>query len=443
MNICVIGLGFVGLTMSTVMASKGFRVTGVEKDDYKHSLISKGKVPFFELKMKELLDITLKKQFFVSNDLKNAVINNDIIFISVGTPSKSDGSVDLSYVKKVCQEIGETIKDSENFKIIVVKSTVPPTTTKNLVKNTIEEFSSKRNGIDFGLCMNPEFLKEGSAIDDMLSPHLIVIGSEDEKTKTIMHQLYEKMYENNLPTILDTNITNAELIKYANNAFLATKISFINTIANICNKLEGADVEIIAKAMGYDPRIGPLFLKAGPGFGGSCFPKDISGLVDFSLALGYQPVLLESTKKVNNDQPFEILKMIEENGGDLNNKTISILGLSFKKNTDDIRESASIKIVSHLLDKNAKIRVHDPMAIENFRKKFDKKITYCDNVIDCLKTTDCCVILTDWDEYTKLTENDFKKYMKNPCVIDARRVFDPKKMHSINFSAIGFGNISN
>lgn len=443
MNICVIGLGFVGLSMSTVMASKGFRVTGVEKDDYKHSLISEGKVPFFEPKVKELLDTILKKQFFVSDDPKNAVSNNDIIFISVGTPSKSDGSIDLSCVKKVCQEIGEAIQDSENFKIIVVKSTVPPNTTKNLIKNTIEEFSSKRAGIDFGLCMNPEFLKEGSAIDDMLSPHLIVIGTEDEKTKTIMHQLYEKMYENNLPTILDTNISNAELIKYANNAFLATKISFINTIANICNKLEGADVEIIAKALGYDPRIGSLFLKAGPGFGGSCFPKDISEFLNFSSALGCDPVLLESTQKVNNDQPLVILKMMEENVGDFNGKTISVLGLSFKKNTDDIRESVSIKIVSNLLEKKAKIKVHDPIAIENFKKKFDNKITYCDNIIDCLKTSDCCVILTEWDDYTKLTENDFMKHMKNPCVIDARRVLDPKKMRSINFSAIGFGHISN
>jgi len=293
------------------------------------------------------------------------------------------------------------------------------------------------------LCMNPEFLKEGSAVDDMLSPQLIVIGTEDEKTKTIMRQLYEKMYEYNLPTILDTNITNAELIKYANNAFLATKISFINTIANICNKLEGADVEIIAKAMGYDPRIGPLFLKAGPGFGGSCLPKDVSGFLNFSSALGYNPVLLESTQKVNNEQPLVILKMIHKNVGDLTGKTISVLGLSFKKNTDDIRESVSIKIVSGLLDKKAKIRVHDPMAIENFRKKFDNKITYSNNVINCLKDTDCCVILTDWDDYKKLTENDFKKHMKNPCVIDARRVFNPKKMHSINFTAIGYGNISN
>ena len=439
MNICVVGLGFVGLSMATVMASKGFTVRGIEIDQDKYSLIKKAEVPFFEPKVKDLLLTTLGKQFEVTNNIKDGVSKSEIIFLCVGTPSKLDGSADLSFIKQVSQEIGQVLKKNNSFKIISVKSTVPPTTTTKLVKTTLEKISNKKSGVDFGLCMNPEFLREGSAIDDMFSPHLIVIGSEDTRTKETMNNFYEKMYGKDLPTVLNTTITNAELVKYANNAFLATKISFINTIANICNQIEGADVEVIAKAIGFDPRIGPQFLKAGPGFGGSCLPKDVSGFLNFSLSLGYNPVLLESTQKVNQEQPSLILKMVEKKIKNFENKTISVLGLAFKKDTDDIRESVSLKIVNLLLQKKAKIKVHDPMAIENFKKIFQNKIDYCKNSFDCIKSSDCCIILTDWDEYSNFTENDFKKHMRTPCVIDARRMLDPNKMHSIEYSAIGYG----
>jgi len=439
MNLCVVGLGFVGLSMSTVIASKGFKVYGVEVDKEKFSLISQGQVPFFEPKVKEFLLKNLGKQFELTSNLKDAVIKSEIIFICVGTPSNSDGSADLSFIKKVSQEIGEILRDIDSFKIIVVKSTVPPTTTNNLVKNNLEKSSNKKSGVDFGLCMNPEFLKEGSAVDDMLSPHLVVIGTDNEQTKKTMNEFYKKLYDKNLPKVLNSTIINAELIKYANNSFLATKISFINTIANICNKIEGADVEVIADAIGSDPRIGPLFLKAGPGFGGSCFPKDVSGFLNFSSSLGYNPVLLESTQKVNQEQPNIIIKMMEDKIKNFEDKTISVLGLSFKKNTDDVREAVSTKIVNHLLEKKAHIQVHDPMAIENFKKKFRDKIKYYTNPIECIKNTDCCVILTEWDEYARLSIDDFKSNMKNPCVIDARRIFDPKEMQSIQYSAIGYG----
>jgi len=442
MNVCVVGLGFVGLSMSTVIASKGFKVWGIETDEEKCSLISKGKVPFFEPKVEDFLKQTIGKHFQVTSKLNDAISTSDIIFICVGTPTNLDGSVDLSYVKKVATEIGNILRKIDSFKTIVVKSTVPPKTTVQLVKTTIEKISGKKCGIDFGLCMNPEFLKEGDAVNDMLSPHLVVIGTEDEKSKRIMHDFYEKMYEKNLPKVLDTSIINAELVKYANNSFLATKISFINTIANICYQIEGADVEIIAEAIGSDPRIGPLFLKAGPGYGGSCFPKDVSGFLKFSQSIGYNPVLLESTQKVNQSQPDVIMKMIENKLKNFENKTISVLGLAFKKDTDDIREAVSTKIVSRLLEKNAQVKVHDPMAILNFRKKFNDKINYCTKVLECIKETDCCVILTDWDEYKELTVDSFKTSMNSPCVIDARRVFDPKEMQSITYSAIGFGNKS-
>jgi len=440
MKICVIGLGFVGFTMATVMASKGFKVIGVDNDKEKISTIKQSKAPFFEPNIKELLGKTLGNHFEATDNLKDAVLKSDTVFICVGTPSNPDGSANLSFLKKVCQEIGQILKENNTFKTIVVKSTVPPLTTNGLVKQTLEKYSSKKSDSDFGLCMNPEFLREGNAVEDMLSPHLIVIGTNDERTKKNMHQFYKSLYPEKLPKILDTNAINAELIKLANNSFLATKISFINTIANICNQIEGADVEVIAKAIGFDPRIGPLFLRAGPGYGGSCFPKDVSGFLNFSISLGYHPLLLESTQKVNQDQPYIIMKMIEKKIKNFEGKTISILGLSFKKNTDDIRDSVATKIVNSLLEKKAVVKVHDPMAIENFKKKIGDKIIYCDNPIDCLKSSDCCIVLTEWDVYRNISANDFKKNMKSPCVIDARRIFNPKEMHSIDFSAIGYGD---
>jgi len=439
MKICVIGLGFVGLTMATVIASKGFKVIGADNDKEKVSMIRQGKAPFFEPNVKELLGKTLGNHFEATDNLKDAVLKSDTVFICVGTPSNPDGSVNLSFIKKVCQEIGQILKENKKFKTIIVKSTVPPLTTNGLVKQTLEKYSSKKSDSDFGLCMNPEFLREGNAVEDMLSPHLIVIGTNDERTKKNMHEFYKSLYPEKLPKILDTNIINSEIIKLANNSFLATKISFINTIANICNQIEGADVEVIAKAIGFDPRIGPLFLRAGPGYGGSCFPKDVSGFLNFSNSLGYHPLLLESTQKVNEDQPNIIMNMIEKKIKNFEDKTISILGLAFKKNTDDIRDSVATKIVNSLLEKKAVVKVHDPMAIENFKKKIGDKIIYCDNPIDCLKSSDCCIVLTEWDVYRQLSANDFKKNMKSPCIIDARRIFNPKEMHTIDFSAIGYG----
>lgn len=436
-KVCVIGLGFVGMTMATVVASKEFSVVGVETNPERLDNIKNCKVPFFEPKVDEFLSNTINKTFHVSDNLSESVFKSDIIFVCVGTPSKSDGSVDLSYVKQVCKEVGTVLKETEDFKVVVIKSTVPPLTTNQTVKPILEKESQKKAEKDFGLCMNPEFLKEGSAIDDMLHPHLVVIGSEDEKTQDIMRQFYTGLYDS-LPEYLETTPENAELIKYANNAFLATKISFINSIANVCNRIKGADVETIAKAIGKDPRIGPLFLKAGPGFGGSCFPKDLAGFLSFSSSLGYNSPLLESTQLVNKRQAEIVVDMILQKLDDSDRKTVSVLGLAFKKNTDDIRESVATKVVESLLQNNVDIKVHDPMAIPNFRKVFSDRITYSERIDDCLKDTDCCVILTDWDEYFELSANDFKS-MRSQRVVDARRVLDPKKMNSIDFSAIGYG----
>ncbi|MGH9921684.1 MAG: UDP-glucose dehydrogenase family protein [Nitrososphaerales archaeon] len=443
MHVCVVGLGYVGLSMATVMAHKGISVIGVDNNEERCSLIKKGKAPFFEPKLDDLLNTTLGKNLQITSDLNYALANCQICFISVGTPSYPDDSPNLSFIEKVSLEIGRVLNklDNGDFRAIAIKSTVPPSTTETRIKSIMERVSGKKAGIDFGVCMNPEFLREGSAVEDMFSPHLIVIGVTDERTKIIMLNLYRELYSNSLPRVLVTNIINAELIKYANNAFLATKISFINTIANVCSKIPGADVEIIAKAIGYDPRISPLFLKAGPGYGGSCLPKDVSGLLSFCRSIGYDPILLESIQLVNQNQALAVLQMIQDKINDLQGRTISVLGLSFKKNTDDIREAVSIRIVQTLLELGASVKVHDPMALDNFRKLFHDKLIYCENMIDCLRDAHCCVILAEWDEFKTLTSDDFRKYMKNPCVVDTLRVLEADKMTSIDYSAVGYGRL--
>ncbi len=437
LRICVIGLGFVGLTMSTVIASKGLSVIGVETNSDKLLKIKQGKSPFYEPQIEKYLTSNIDKTFHVSDNLKDSVTQSDIIFICVGTPSQDDGSADLSFIKNICSEIGRCLKNESHFKTIIIKSTIPPSTCTNIVKSILEDESTKKTGIDFGLCMNPEFLREGSAIQDMLEPHLLVVGSEHEKTKLHVKKLYENIYDP-LPEYLETNLENAELIKYTNNAFLATKISFINSIANICGKIPGTDVEIIANAIGKDPRIGSLFLKAGPGFGGSCFPKDLAGFLNFSTSIGYESSLLTSTQDVNNKQVEIVIDMIQQKIIDTP-KIVSILGLSFKKDTDDIRESVAIKIVKSLLQDNVQIKVHDPLAIPNFQKMFSDQITYSHSIDNCLKNSSCCVLLTDWSEYSQLTQDIFLTNMDFPIVIDARRILDPKKMDLVDFTAIGYG----
>jgi UDPglucose 6-dehydrogenase len=441
MNVGVIGLGFVGLTMSCVFAKKGLNIHGIDIDEQKILSINRKKSPFFEPKINELLNEVLDVSLIVNSHLEQCIRESEIIFVCVGTPSNSDGSSNLSSLKNTCKDISKFLSElnDDKFRIIVIKSTVPPQTIETQIIPLMQQNSSKIIGIDFDICINPEFLKEGSAIDDMLNPHLVVIGANYKKTQNTINLFYNKLYSNSV-NIMNTNIVNAELIKYTNNSFLATKISFINNVANICNEIPGADVEIIAAAIGMDPRIGKMFLKSGPGYGGSCFPKDVKGFLNFVKSHGYSMPILESTDKINENQPSIIINMIKNKLVNLNGKKISILGLSFKKNTDDIRESVSIKIVKNLLEQNAKIKVNDPMAMPNFKQIFNEKIDYCDSIDDCLKDSDCCVILTEWDDFKNIQPEIFVKFMKNPIIIDARRIFDVNKFkHIVNFTALGYG----
>jgi len=436
MKIAVIGLGFVGLALAAVLGSKGYHVIGVDSNEKKIAMVKSGTIPFYEPKLPQIVSRALKRTFTVSSDIKEVVENCNVIFVTVGTPISPKGKIDLTNIQKVSKKIGEFLRNTANTPTIVIKSTVIPGTTQDIIKPIIEKSSKKREGRHFNLLTNPEFLREGSAIEDTLKPHIIVVGGNDKKEH--LKKLYESFYKTKIPYIT-TNSQTAELIKYANNSFLATKISFINQIANLCDSIDGANVDDVAKAIGYDPRIGNLFLKAGPGYGGSCLPKDLQALIAFSEKIGQNPFLLKGVQKTNINQVIRLTNLI--NGITGKNKKITILGLSFKEDSDDIRESVSIKLIKNLLKNKYKISVHDPKALENTREIFGNKISYAKTISDALQESYCAIIMTPWGQYKKLKNKDIA-LMKNKKVIDTRRILDKSNL-KIKYYAVGKGIFKN
>jgi len=443
-RVSILGTGYVGLCTAVGFASKGYKVITSTHDPEKATSINEGIPPFHEPGLQELLQKTVSKGYLrCVLDQEVAVLNTDITFIAVGTPSKPDGSIDLQYVERSAREIGKALKKKKTYHLVVVKSTIVPGTTENVVKPAVETHSGKCCGVDMGLCMNPEFLREGSALQDTLHPDRIIIGEHDQKSGDILEALYEDFYSENMPPMIRTNLPTAELIKYANNTFLATKVSFINTLANLCEKIPSADVTVVAQGIGLDKRIGPLFLEAGLGYGGSCLPKDVKALMAFSQSLGYNPVFFKSVEDVNTFQPYRAVELAKKHLGDLHNKRIALLGLAFKPNTDDMREAASMKIVSKLLEEGANIVAYDPAAINNAKKIFEDKIEYAPSAIKCICGADCCIIVTEWGEFKKLKPQDFARHMKSPIIIDGRRIYDPKQFsQKLKFETIGLGEPS-
>jgi UDPglucose 6-dehydrogenase len=430
-KISIIGLGFVGLSLAAVNAKKEFLTIGIDIDKKKLDNLKKGIPDIFEPQLKEFLKYGLKKKTLVFSDELETILKTDITFVTVGTPSNAKGEINLDNFKNVIYELSKILKHKNKEHLIVVKSTVIPTTCMKVVEPLFKNHSNVK------ILMNPEFLREGRSIKDLLEPHLVVIGCQEKKScKQLLN--YYKIFYKKLPEIIETDLTTAEMIKYTNNVFLATKISFINTIANICQNLPFVDVNQIARAIGKDSRIGSEFLHAGAGFGGSCLPKDLSALINFSNKFGKTNQLLKAVQDVNQLQPKKVIQMIKEMNLK-SNSTIAILGLAFKRDTDDIRDSVSIQVVNDLLKSKYKVRVHDPMAISNFKAKFANKIEYYENIQSCIKDSDCCIILTDWNEYKKLKPSFFMKNLKTKKLIDAKRIFDPSKFSKIDFKAIGLG----
>ncbi|RLI46214.1 UDP-glucose 6-dehydrogenase [Candidatus Bathyarchaeota archaeon] len=439
--ISIVGTGYVGLVTAVGFASRGYKVITSTHDSEKVALINKGVAPFFEAGLEELLRKVVREGYLKCVlDCGEAVLDTDITFIAVGTPSQQDGSIDLQYIRRSAREIGEALRRKEGYHLVVVKSTVVPGTTVNMVRPIIEEYSGKRCGVDFGLCMSPEFLREGSALFDTLHPDRIIIGEWDKKSGDVFESLCVGFYREDLPPVIRTNPSTAEVVKYANNAFLATKISFINTIANICERIPGVDVTTVAKGIGLDQRINSRFLRAGLGYGGSCFPKDVKALIAFSKVLGYDSVLLNAVEDVNNVQPYRAVELLRELVCSLEGKQIAILGLAFKPGTDDMREAVSIKVVNKLLKEGARVIVYDPFSMEKAREIFGDRVTYASTATECLTDAEGCIVVTEWDEFRSLSVEDFVKYMKEPNVVDGRRIYDPRRFgEGVRFRAVGLG----
>lgn len=433
-----------GLTTAACLADRNINVTGIDVDTKKLKTASAGRAPFYEPGLDERLKRALKrKTLSFSNEIRTAALS-DITMITVGTPNNEDGSANLSYLVKAAEDIGSILKNKKRFHVVVVKSTVPPGTALEVVAPIIEKVSKKRMSQEFGICSNPEFLREGEAVGDTLNPDKVVIGAADSRTRKAMHSLYDKFYLTKNVKFVETNPQTAELIKYANNSFLATKISFINTIANICQRIPGTDVEKISYAIGLDERIGPLFLKAGLGYGGSCFPKDVTAMINIAEQKGYSPELLKNTHSTNQLQPYKAVDMLKSALPDLTGKTIAVLGLAFKPNTSDMREAVSIKIIEELVRLGAQVKAHDPMAIEEAQKTLSVPVAYCGSIKECLAGADACIIVTEWRQFAELRPAMLQKYMRRTILVDGRRVTQPSKFVGKidSYYAIGYNNTS-
>ena len=442
-SISVLGIGYVGLCTAVGFASRGYKVIASTHDAEKADKINKGVPPFHEPGLQELLAETIGagRLKCLVNQTEAAVVETDFTFNAVGTPSKTNGRIDLQFIESSAHDIGKALGEKSTYHVVVVKSTVVPGTTQVLIGPILERESRKRCGLDFGLCMSPEFLRQGSAFEDTINTDRIIIGEHDRKSGDALENLYKGFYGSSGPPIIRTTPSTAELIKYASNSMLATKISFINTIANICEKIPNADVRTVATAMGLDKRIGPLFLNAGLGYGGSCFPKDVKAFLAYSRSLGCPVKLLESVESVNKTQPLKAVQFCRELVGNLKGKNVAILGLAFKPDTDDMREARAVPIINQLLRERAKVTAYDPVAIPIAKTIFKNRIRYAPSATACLRKADCCIIVTEWGEFKKLKPEDFIENMKRPILVDGRRIYDPQEFgRKLKFAAVGLGS---
>lgn len=431
MGICVIGTGYVGLVAGTCLAEMGNNVICIDNDENKINDLKNGIIPIYEPGLEDLIKSNLEEdRLTFSTDIDYAVKNSSICFIAVGTPESSDGSADLQYVKEVAKSIGKAMN---SYKIIVNKSTVPIGTAE-----IVSEIIKQETKYEFDVVSNPEFLKQGAAVDDFLRPDRIIIGADSDKAKNIMLDLYAPFVKNQNPIItMDTK--SAELVKYASNSFLAIKISYANEIANICEKV-GADIEKVRAGMCSDSRIGNKFLYSGIGYGGSCFPKDIKALIKTATDIGINCDIIKSADTVNTKQrQLFIQKIYNKFNQNLSNKTFAIWGLSFKPKTNDMREAPSIDVINALLNNGAKVKTYDPKAFSNAKKIFGNKIKYCKNSYEALVHTDALILLTEWNEFKNPDFNKMKSLMKTPIIFDGRNQYNAENLISNGFEYYSIG----
>lgn len=431
MQISVIGTGYVGLVTGACFAEFGVNVLCMDNDEKRIARLEKGEVPFYEPGLTELVAKGIGQgRLSFTSELTRAVDHGEVIFIAVGTPPKKDGSADLSFVEEVGRGIARTMA---SYKVIVTKSTVP-VGTGALLRKVITAAQSKT--LSFDIVSNPEFLREGSAIEDFMRPNRVVIGSDSERATALMKDLYRPLYLIETPIVV-TDVSTAEMIKYASNAFLATKISFINEIAMLCERV-GADVQMVAKGMGLDKRIGSKFLHAGPGFGGSCFPKDLAALVQMGERAGYPMQIAGAAAAVNTQQRARMITKISETLGGLKGTTIGMLGLSFKPNTNDLREAPALLIAQELMDQGATVRAFDPAALEEASRTLPG-IVPCRNAYETATGADALVLITEWNEFRNLDFNKLKSLMRRTILIDLRNVYESSRVTQFGFRHVSVG----
>lgn len=431
MHISVIGSGYVGLVTGACFAEFGVNVTCMDSDSRRIEKLEKGEVPFYEPGLAELVAKGFKAgRLSFTTDIAKAVDKALVIFIAVGTPPRGDGSADLSYVEEVGKGIA---RHMTGYKVIVTKSTVPVGTGATLRKVIT---SAQTNAFRFDMVSNPEFLREGSAIEDFMRPNRVVIGADSDQAIAIMKDLYRPLYLIETPIVV-TDVPTAELIKYASNAFLATKISFINEIANLCEKV-GANVQMVAKGMGLDHRIGSKFLHAGPGFGGSCFPKDLAALIQTGERHGYPMQIASAASRVNDSQRGRMIEKIQEALGGLKGKTVAMLGLSFKPNTNDLREAPALSIGRALLAEGTSIRAYDPEALTEACQLMPE-LQPCRDTYHAAEGADALVIMTEWNVFRNLDFEKLKSVMRVPVLLDLRNIYDPERVASAGFKYVSVG----
>lgn len=436
MNIAIVGTGYVGLVSGTCFAEMGINVTCVDVDVNKIENLKKGIIPIYEPGLEEMVHKNVKAgRLHFTTDLASCLNDVEVVFSAVGTPPDEDGSADLKYVLEVARTIG---RNMNSYVLVVTKSTVPVGTAKKVKAAIQEELDKRGASIEFDVASNPEFLKEGNAIDDFMKPDRVVVGVESEKAKSLMEHLYKPFMMNNYRMIF-TDIPSAEMIKYAANAMLATRISFMNDIANLC-EIMGADVNMVRKGIGTDARIGSKFLYAGCGYGGSCFPKDVKALIKTAAHNGYEMKVLQAVEEVNENQKSVLFKKLHKHfEGDLHGKTIGMWGLAFKPETDDMREAPSLVLIDHLLNAGCTVKVYDPVAMEECKRKIGNLVVYCNDRYEATLDTDALLLVTEWKEFRIPSWAVLNKMMKQPVIIDGRNIYDRQQVKESGFHYYNIG----
>ncbi|HPF03719.1 MAG TPA: UDP-glucose/GDP-mannose dehydrogenase family protein [Bacteroidales bacterium] len=436
MKISVVGTGYVGLVTGTCFAESGLTVTCIDRDKDKIARLGEGEVPIYEPGLETMMRLNIeKKRLFFTTSIEEGIKDSEVIFIAVGTPPGEDGSADLTHVLDVAGEIGSFM---ETYAVVVTKSTVPVGTSEKIRQKIAGQLKRRNSNLEFDIASNPEFLKEGAAVEDFLRPERIVIGVDNERTATIMRRLYNPFVLNNHP-ILFMDIASAEITKYAANAMLATRISFINEIANLCDIL-GADISHVRKGIGSDSRIGSKFLYPGTGYGGSCFPKDVKALIKTAHDKGYELKVIRAVEKANEFQKNVIFnKMAKYFNNNLGKRVIGVWGLSFKPKTDDIRESSSLYLISKLLNEGAVVRAYDPAAMKEAEKVLGKKIFYASDPYEAVRDADAMVLMTEWSEFHLPDFRNMGKIMKEKVIFDGRNIYNPEEIRNMGFTYFGIG----